>query len=69
MAIDSSVQHQKAADDEQVASTLPRPLSGRELALLEQSKADFAAGRSYSHAEMIALLDEELARLGVPKSA
>ena len=31
------------ATEEQV-----RPLTARELALLEQSKADFAAGRTYS---------------------
>ena len=45
-----------------------RQLSSRERALLEQSKADFAAGRSYSLEESIAMLDERLAPLGVPKS-
>ena len=46
----------------------PRPLSYRERSLLVQSKADFAGGRSYSHDEMVAMLDERLAPLGVPKS-
>ena len=50
------------------ASVLPRQLSGRERSLLAQSKADFAAGRSYTLEESIAMLDEHLAPLGVPKS-
>ena len=36
--------------DEQ-ASSLPRPLTARELDLIEQSKDDFRAGRTYSIAE------------------
>ena len=56
-------------DEMDEASAAPiRGLSDREMKLLEQSKADFAAGHSFSHSEMIALLDDELARLGVPKS-
>ena len=43
-----------------------RALSDREAALLAQSKADFAAGRSYSLAEVIAHTDAVLAPLGVP---
>jgi hypothetical protein len=50
-------------------SVLPRPLTSRELALIEQSKADFAAGRTMSSAEARASIDEALARLGVPKPA
>ena len=49
----------------------PRParaLSPRECALLEQSKADFAAGRSYSTSEVKAMLDDRLALRGVPRS-
>ena len=49
-------------------SGLPRTLSEREGSLLAQSKADFAADRSYSLEESIAILDERLAPLGVPKS-
>ncbi len=43
-----------------------RGLSGREVGLLAQSKADFAAGRSYSMEEVIAHLDAVLTPLGVP---
>jgi hypothetical protein len=46
----------------------PRQLTTRELALIEQSKEDFKAGRTYSHDQMIAMLDERLALRGVPKS-
>ena len=49
-------------------SVLPRELTARELELLEQSKADFKAGRTYSSAEVRAYLDDALAPLGVPKS-
>ena len=45
-----------------------RQLSPRERALIEQSKQDFKAGRTYSHIEMVAYVDEQLARLGVPPS-
>ncbi len=45
-----------------------RALSDRERTLLARSKADFAAGRSYSHEEMVAMIDERLALHGVPKS-
>lgn len=50
-------------------SILPRLLTARELELIEQSKADFAAGRTMSSAEARASIDESLAALGVPKSA
>lgn len=50
------------------AAAPARALSDREQDLLAQSKADFAAGRSYSLAESIAFVDEQLADLGVPKS-
>ena len=46
-----------------------RQLSARERALLDQSKADFSAGRAYSLEESIAFADEQLARRGVPKSS
>lgn len=49
-------------------SVLPRELTARELALIEQSREDFKAGRVYSTAEVRAYLDEVLAPLGVPKS-
>ena len=49
-------------------SGLPRALSERERSLLAQSKADFDAGRSYSLEDSVAMLDERLAPLGVPKS-
>ncbi len=45
-----------------------RPLTARELALIEQSKADFVAGRTLTHAELVVELDERLAKRGVPKS-
>jgi hypothetical protein len=47
---------------------LPRDLTPRELALIEQSKEDFKAGRTYSLAEARAMTDAFLATLGVPKS-
>ena len=55
---------QSATDD---AKPL-RALSPRELALLAQSKADFAAGHSYSLDEVKAMIDDELEPLGVPRS-
>ena len=47
-----------------VASTdgLPRALTDRELALIEQSKEDFRTGRTFSSAEARAYIDTELAR-------
>jgi hypothetical protein len=48
---------------------LVRPLSPREQALVDTSKQDFAAGRAFSHDEVVALLDQHLAARGVPKSA
>lgn len=43
-------------------SVLPRALTERELALIEQSKEDFKAGRTYTVAEARAYIDEALAR-------
>jgi hypothetical protein len=42
-------------------SVLPRPLTSRELALIEQSKADFAEGRSYTPEESRAYIEARLA--------
>ncbi|MEQ1716073.1 MAG: hypothetical protein ABL907_08840 [Hyphomicrobium sp.] len=50
-------------------SVLPRALTARELGLIAQSNADFAAGRTMTSAEARASIDEALAALGVPKSA
>jgi hypothetical protein len=49
-------------------SILPRPLTARELELIERSKADFASGRTMSSAEARASINASLATLGVPKS-
>lgn len=49
-------------------STLPRPLSARELELIEQSRRDFGEGRTLSSAEARTSIDEALAAHGVPKS-
>ena len=46
-----------------------RTLSSRERALIKQSQADFATGKSYSHEQLVAKLDERLAQRGVPISA
>lgn len=43
-------------------SVLPRPLTAKELALIEQSKEDFRLGRTRSHDESMAWVDAELAR-------
>ena len=45
-----------------------RKLSARELTLLEDSKADFSAGRSYSVEDSIAFVDQSLAQRAVSKS-
>jgi hypothetical protein len=47
---------------------LPRALTASELALVEQAKEDFKAGRSYSLDEAHALTDEALAKRGVAPS-
>jgi hypothetical protein len=47
---------------------LPRVLESDELAAIEQSRADFREGRTYSLAEAKALTDQFLAKLGVQKS-
>ncbi len=49
-------------------SVLPRVLSARELELIEQSKEDFKAGRTYSLPEARAITDAYLAPLGALKS-
>jgi hypothetical protein len=43
-------------------SSLPRELTARELALVEQSKEDFRTGRTYTLTEARAYIDEALAR-------
>jgi hypothetical protein len=53
-------------DMDVVPETPLRPLSEREAGLLAQSRADFAAGRSYSMDEVIAHTDAVLGPLGVP---
>lgn len=55
----------QAMDD---ANVPVRPLSPREHALVIQSKRDFAEGRTLTHADVVALLDQRLADRGVPKS-
>ena len=49
-------------DDIAADGDLPRALTARELALIEQSKEDFKAGRTYTVAESRAYIDEALAR-------
>ena len=49
-------------------SALPRPLTDHELALIEQSREDFRQGRTMTSAEARASIDNDLAKLGVPKS-
>jgi hypothetical protein len=51
---------------DELPATPVRPLSDREAALLAQSKADFAAGDSYSMDEVIAHTNAILAPLGIP---
>ena len=56
--------------DDIAADTGPvRALSARELALLEQSKADFAAGRAYTIDEVRAHSDEFIKTLRAKHSA
>ena len=47
-------------------SVLPRELTPRELALIEQSREDFKAGRTLTLEEARARTDEFLAKHGVP---
>jgi hypothetical protein len=49
-------------------SSQARPLTDRELSLLAQSREDFLQGRTLTSAEARASIDDELARLGVPRS-
>ena len=55
---------EELVDDD--AGTPVRTLSDREKALLEQSRQDFAAGRTYSLDEVIEYTNAQLAPLGVP---
>jgi hypothetical protein len=47
---------------------LPRELTDNELALIQQAKEDFKAGRSYSLDEARALTDQVLAKRGIAPS-
>ena len=79
-AIDVINAHLSSLDDERVQTIakivqsmaapddLPRALTARELALIEQSKEDFKAGRVYSVEEARALTDQFLAARGVEPS-
>ena len=49
------------------STTLQRPLSDREKSLLDQSRDDFAAGRTMTMDQLIDDLDKELGPLGVPR--
>lgn len=49
-------------------AALPRPLSARERRLIEQSKADFAAGRTLTHEEAVASTKAWLERHKASKS-
>ena len=49
-------------------STLPRPLTNNERALVEASKADFREGRTLTSDEMWGSLDADLAKHGVSRS-
>ena len=49
------------------STTLLRPLSDREKSLLDQSRDDFAAGRTMTMDQLIDDLDKELGPLGVPR--
>jgi hypothetical protein len=49
-------------------SVLPRTLTPREMALVEQSKADFKAGRTYTVTEARIYIDEALARRRVQRA-
>jgi hypothetical protein len=44
-----------------------RPLTDRELSLLARSREDFQQGRTLTSAEARASIDDDLARLGVPR--
>ena len=57
------VQSMDAPDD------LPRELTARELALIEQSKQDFKAGRTYTLDEMDTYLDAAAAKRALTRSA
>ena len=62
LAVADMVQSMDVDDD------LPRELTAEELALIERSKEDFKAGRTYSLEEARAMTDDYLAKRGVPRS-
>jgi hypothetical protein len=51
-----------AAENRSLDSDLPRPLTEKELALIEQSKEDFRQGRTYTLEEAETYLDEAMDR-------
>ena len=79
-AISLITERLEALDDEGVAtvadivqsmatqSVLPRELTPHELALIEQSKEDFRAGRTFTVQEARAVTDQYLSTLGVRPS-
>jgi hypothetical protein len=52
----------------ETSDELPRALTANELALIEQAKEDFKAGRSYSLDKARALTDQALVKRGVAPS-
>ena len=50
-------------------SVLPREMTARELALIEQSKEDFKTGRTYTLDEMDTYLDAAAAKRALTRSA
>jgi hypothetical protein len=50
-------------------SIMPRALTLREIALIEQSKGDFETGRTYTVTEARAYVDEALARRRAQRTA
>ena len=67
-AVAGMVQSMADEGPESTESVLPRELTARELALIEQSKEDFRLGRTYSSDEARAITADFLAKLGVARS-
>ena len=67
-AVAGMVQSMADEERESTESVLPRELTARELALIEQSKEDFRLGRTYSSDEARAITADFLAKLGVARS-